>query len=63
MASKAPRHPGGEGSRAASPDVDDEGGGARRGAQVLERLRERPPAIWYRGEAVRDVSSHPAFRG
>lgn len=38
-------------------------GGARRGAQVLARLRERPPAIWYRGEQVRDVTVHPAFRG
>jgi 4-hydroxyphenylacetate 3-monooxygenase len=38
-------------------------GGARRGAQVLDRLREYPPNIWYRGEEVRDVTSHPAFRG
>src|SRR5579863_8473742 len=38
-------------------------GGARRGAQVLGRLREYPPNIWYRGEEVRDVTSHPAFRG
>jgi len=38
-------------------------GGARRGAQVLARLREYPPNIWYRGEPVRDVTSHPAFRG
>jgi 4-hydroxyphenylacetate 3-monooxygenase len=39
------------------------GTGARRGQQVLERLRERPPAIWYRGERVQDVTSHPALRG
>ncbi len=39
------------------------GGGARRGAQVLERLRTRPPTIWYRGELVRDVTTHPALRG
>ena len=39
------------------------GGGARRGGQVLERLRQRRPAIWYRGEAVSDVTAHPAFRG
>ncbi len=32
------------------------GSGARRGAQVLERLRENPPTIWYRGEQVRDVT-------
>jgi len=37
--------------------------GARRGAQVLERFRERPAAIWYRGEPVRDVTAHAAFRG
>lgn len=39
------------------------GAGARRGAQVLERLRERPPALWYRGEKVKDVTAHPALRG
>jgi len=37
--------------------------GARRGAQVLERLRERPPNIWYAGEQVRDVTTHRALRG
>jgi 4-hydroxyphenylacetate 3-monooxygenase len=37
--------------------------GARRGAEMLERLRRRPPALWYRGERVRDVTTHPAFRG
>jgi 4-hydroxyphenylacetate 3-monooxygenase len=37
--------------------------GARRGEQVLKRLRERPPSIWYRGEQVRDVTTHPALRG
>jgi aromatic ring hydroxylase len=37
--------------------------GARRGTQVLERLRERPPALWYAGEQVDDVTSHPAFYG
>ncbi len=39
------------------------GGGARRGAQLLQRLRERPPTIWYRGEQVKDVTTHPALRG
>jgi len=39
------------------------GGGARRGEQVLKRLREQPPSIWYRGEAVKDVTTHPALRG
>jgi 4-hydroxyphenylacetate 3-monooxygenase len=37
--------------------------GARRGADVLRRLRERPPALWYRGERVGDVTTHAAFRG
>ncbi len=37
--------------------------GARRGENVLARLRERPPALWYRGERVADVTIHPAFRG
>jgi 4-hydroxyphenylacetate 3-monooxygenase len=39
------------------------GSGARRGEQVLQRLREQPPTIWYRGEQVKDVTTHPAFRG
>jgi len=39
------------------------GSGARRGEQVLRRLREQPPAIWYRGEAVKDVTTHPALSG
>jgi 4-hydroxyphenylacetate 3-monooxygenase len=37
--------------------------GARRGEQVLKRLREQPPAIWYRGEQVTDAATHPALRG
>jgi 4-hydroxyphenylacetate 3-monooxygenase len=37
--------------------------GARHGDQVLQRLRERPPAIWYQGEPVPDVTRHPAFKG
>jgi 4-hydroxyphenylacetate 3-monooxygenase len=48
----------------ASPDSESRaGGGARRGHEVLQRLREHPPTIWYRGEQVRDVTVHPAFRG
>jgi 4-hydroxyphenylacetate 3-monooxygenase len=39
------------------------GGGARRGNQVLARLRDFPPTIWYRGEPVRDVTAHPTFQG
>src|ERR1019366_7464325 len=41
----------------------DTGTGARRGAQVLQRLRENPPNIWYGGEQVSDVTVHPALRG
>ena len=43
--------------------IQTTGGGARRGAQVLQRLREQPPAIWYRGEAVKDITTHPALKG
>ena len=39
------------------------GSGARRGEDVLKRLKERPPNLWYRGEQVRDVTTHPAFAG
>jgi len=42
---------------------DGQANGARRGAQVLQRLRARPPAIWYRGEPVGDVTVHPALKG
>ena len=37
--------------------------GARRGEQVLQRLRERPPTLWYHGEQIQDVTTHPALRG
>ena len=37
--------------------------GARRGAQFLARLREAPPNLWYGGEQVKDVTTHPALRG
>lgn len=46
-----------------SENPADGGGGARRGAEVLRRLRDHPPDIWYAGEQVRDVTQHPAFRG
>src|ERR1700726_4850673 len=39
------------------------GTGARRGQQVLQRLREQPPSIWYGGELVKDVTVHPALQG
>jgi 4-hydroxyphenylacetate 3-monooxygenase len=38
------------------------GSGARRGEQVLQRLREQPPILWYRGEQVKDVITHPALK-
>ena len=44
-------------------DVTAKSPGARRGAQILARLREQPPAIWYRGEQVKDVTTHPALKG
>ena len=37
--------------------------GARRGEQVLQRLRERPPTLWYHGEQIKDVTTHPALSG
>ncbi len=37
--------------------------GARRGEQVLKRLRENPPNLWYAGGQVTDVTTHPALRG
>jgi 4-hydroxyphenylacetate 3-monooxygenase len=36
--------------------------GARRGADVLRRLRERPPILWYGGRLVEDATAHPALR-
>jgi len=50
-------------SRSATDTEKQPSAGARRGAQVLARLRDRPPSIWYRGEPVRDVTTHPALRG
>ncbi|HWP82846.1 MAG TPA: 4-hydroxyphenylacetate 3-monooxygenase, oxygenase component [Bacteroidota bacterium] len=38
------------------------GTGARRGEQLLKKLREASPEIWYRGERVKDVTTHPAFK-
>lgn len=43
--------------------IDTRGRGARKGHQVLQRLREQPPTIWYRGEQVKDVTTHPALKG
>lgn len=36
--------------------------GARRGEDVINKLRTDSPEIWYRGERVVDVTTHPAFR-
>ncbi len=35
--------------------------GARRGAQVLARLRARPPALWHRGERIEDPTTAPGI--
>ena len=48
---------------ALNASIGSAGLGARRGAQVLQRLRDNPPNIWYRGELVHDVTTHPALRG
>ena len=44
-------------------DITGAAHGARRAAQVLQRLREQPPALWYGGALVKDVTTHPALRG
>ena len=48
-------------SRSVMPEATPTG--ARRGAQVLKRLTENPPNLWYQGEQVKDVTTHPALRG
>ena len=35
--------------------------GARRGRDVLDKLRRRPPNLWYAGRPVTDPTAHPAF--
>ena len=49
----------------ATPPTFDTGTatGARRGHQVLQRLKDNPPSLWYRGELVKDVTEHPALKG
>ena len=47
---------------AARTDGNVKGLGARRGDQLLRKLSEHSPEIWYRGERVRDVTTHPAFK-
>ncbi|HTW65698.1 MAG TPA: 4-hydroxyphenylacetate 3-monooxygenase, oxygenase component [Bryobacteraceae bacterium] len=41
---------------------DRSGTGARHGADVLERLRNNPPNLWYDGQKVEDPTAHPAMR-
>ena len=36
---------------------------ARNGQQYIERLRERPPALYLRGERVKDPAAHPGLSG
>jgi 4-hydroxyphenylacetate 3-monooxygenase len=35
--------------------------GARRGEQVIQRLKEQPPEIWHRGSKVADITTEPGF--
>ena len=53
-------------SKTVSPGTSIEqkksGSGARRGKDLLNKLREYSPEIWYEGKRVKDVTSHPAFR-
>ena len=35
--------------------------GARRGAEVLQKLREQPMEIWHRGRRVEDMTTEPGF--
>lgn len=46
----------------ARSDKRKTGSGARRGEQLLSKLREVSPEIYYAGERVKDVTTHPAFR-
>ena len=36
---------------------------ARNGQQYIEGLRERPPALYLRGERVKDATAHPGLSG
>ncbi|HEX9829995.1 MAG TPA: 4-hydroxyphenylacetate 3-monooxygenase, oxygenase component [Bacteroidota bacterium] len=38
------------------------GSGARRGEHILKKLSANSPEIYYAGERVKDVTTHPAFR-
>jgi aromatic ring hydroxylase len=36
---------------------------ARSGAQYIASLKQRQPEIYYQGERIRDVTTHPLFEG
>ena len=36
---------------------------ARNGQQYIERLRERPPTLYMRGERIKDATTHPGLSG
>ena len=54
---------GGERNVGTKADKPQAARGARRGEQILQRLRERPPTLWYQGKQIKDVTTHPALRG
>ncbi len=35
--------------------------GARRGEQVIQRLKDNPPEIWHRGKKIEDITTEPGF--
>ena len=43
-------------------DGKNTGSGARRGEHILKKLSANSPEIYYAGERVKDVTTHPAFR-
>jgi len=49
-------------SPSAKGTVRISGAGARRAEDILRKLRDNPPEIWYDGKRVKDVTTHPAFR-
>ena len=48
---------------AAPSSPKDSRAGLRNGEQYLRQLRDDGRQVIYDGEIVRDVASHPAFRG
>jgi len=36
---------------------------ARRGAEVIARFKEQPPALYHRGKKVEDITTEPGIRG